>query len=545
MISLGKFIALPSDDLSLAEVLKSPIFGLTDTDLLTLTENSPDQKDVNQDLWTRLNTTSAPQFLEARGVLRRISDFAAGLAPYEFYARVLSTLMPRRDGELPQSVLRRLYSRLGVEAADPIEAFLGRALAHQRKGPPSLDRFLREMDGDGSVLKREADGGQNEVRVMTVHGSKGLEAPVVILPDTTQMPDGKGRDFEVHSLGEIGKDKDPFGGFVPKQSDVDRPAALEQLKSNAERKAYQEYLRLLYVGLTRAESRLVICGFQSGGPKAALKENCWYDWARRAFDSLGDDALDQPLYDGSEIVIKALGSRSRANNTCDRGQPSIQLPQWAQTHAPLPPAGAKRVTPSHLLVSSAAPAARSPLDVFISKPEAVNPFARGIIIHKLLEILPAIERARRGAVAARYLSAQPNITHEQAEQISREVFAVLDHPEFAVLFAPGTRAEVSLVGSASGLPDNIFMNAQIDRLAVTQTEVWIVDYKSNRPAPDQPSDIAPIYVAQMTAYRALAREIYPKKRVRCALLWTDVPRLMELPAKLMDDFDLRATLKQA
>ena len=529
LMSLGKFVVLPADDLSLAEVLKSPMFGLSDDDLIYLTTNRG-----RKTLWEQLNTISIPAHLmEARGTLRKILAFAPGLAPYEFYARTLSTLMGSETGLSPDSILKRLYSRLGIEAADPIDAFLNKALAHQRAGPPALDKFLRDMDGDGSEVKREPDARTQEVRVMTVHGAKGLESPVVILPDTTQKSDLK-----------AGFELDPVGGgaFAVRPPAKETPQALQALRDEAQAKESQEYLRRLYVALTRAESRLIICGFQNGKAGSKLKDGCWYDWASRAFKQLGDKARKHPLLDFDE-PMQVFGQSQTGAAAVKDAQDSAQLPDWALTPAPAAGAGRRYVTPSHSLAGPAktAPPMASPLET-INPAAGPNPFARGVAIHKLLEILPDVAPARRADVARKYLGAHQTLEPKMAERIFEEVFSVLDNPAFADIFAPGSRAEVSLAGGASGLPKDVYLNAQIDRLAVSEKTVWIIDYKSNRPPPREPGDVAPVYIAQMAAYRALAQDIYPKKEVRCALLWTDAPRLMELPAGLLDAFDLRAAV---
>ena len=169
-----------------------------------------------------------------------------------------------------------------------------------------------------------------------------------------------------------------------------------------------------------------------------------------------------------------------------------------------------------------------------SKASDVNVFRRGNLIHKLLEILPEIPMERRRDTAEKMLESYKDVAAKLRGQIIDEVFAVLEHPEFAPIFADGSRAEVSLAGSAKGLPDGLYLNAQIDRLCVTQDSVTIVDYKSNRPPPTQPEDVADLYLGQMAAYRELAREIYPGQVVNCALLWTDGPHLMPLPNALLD-----------
>ncbi len=543
LISLGRFIALPSDDLSLAEVLKSPIFGLDDKDLIALTAPQNGKK---QNLWERLNTAEGTQFYEARASLRKITSFAPGLAPYELYARILATLMPNQAGQsgqsggaggAPQSVLRRLYGRLGLEAADPIEAFLSRALTYQRSGAPSLDGFLSEMAGDGSELKRDAGGAGNQVRVMTVHGAKGLESPVVILPDTTQIPTDRAGGFNI--------DKLPNGdGYVARQKKGDISQCLSHIPQCAEAARGQEYLRQLYVALTRAESRLVICGFQSGGANAALKEGTWYHWASCAFDALG-----MPAADDCDDGLRAFGERALAARSSALKPDKIVVPDWAQFTAPAEPPNKRRITPSHLLGAGGLPAARSPLagltglgGLGTAKGSDAMRFGRGIMIHKLLEILPDLAPPRRRPIASDYLDAQPHMSAALKGDIIATVFGVLDAPQFSSLFGAGSRAEVSLAGTASGLPEGIYINAQIDRLAVSGNEVWIVDYKSNRPPPQTARQVSPAYIAQMAAYRALAREIYPKHAVRCALLWTDAPSLMELGDEVLDSFDLHTAI---
>ena len=162
-------------------------------------------------------------------------------------------------------------------------------------------------------------------------------------------------------------------------------------------------------------------------------------------------------------------------------------------------------------------------------------FRRGNLIHKLLEILPELAVARRRDTARKMLSGYKDLAPELRDQIIGEVFAVLEDEKFAHIFAAGTRAEVSLAGSAKGLPEGLYLNAQIDRLCVTADSVTIVDYKSNRPPPTDPAKVADLYLGQMAAYRELAREIYPGRTVNCALLWTDGPHLMTLPNALLDD----------
>ena len=505
LIALSRVCLLPSDDLSVAEVLKSPLFGFDDDALMTVAIDRPDT------IWESLKTLR-PE------VHQTLSDFVSlsrTLTPYDFYARVLDY----KDAS-GAAMRERFYKRLSLEARDALEAFLHQALEHQSRTAPNLQNFLHAFSQGDVEIKREQDSSLSEVRVMTVHGAKGLESPIVILPDTTNNPPL--RDVLLPGEG---------GGQVWGKGDV---PYVEALKDAAKTRIEQEQLRLLYVAMTRAESRLIVCGPHVGRANAKLKPGCWYDWVKRGMEALeavpynapcqrpSDQKLDQGLRYGS------FPHPCVANDTKPQAE-AFDLPDWVTTNA-APEGRRRRVTPSHLL-------SNPPVEMAVRSPgESSNPsvFRRGNLIHKLLEVLPEIPLERRRDTAQKILSGHKDLSPELREQVTKEVFAVLEHSDFSYIFAPGSRAEVSLAGSAKGLPDGMYLNAQIDRLCVTPETVTIVDYKSNRPPPTDPADVADLYLGQMAAYRELAREIYPGRAVNCALLWTDGPHLMTLPDALLD-----------
>lgn len=515
MISLTKFVLLPSDDLSLAEVLKGPFFGYSEDDLFEVAYGREGS------LWASLKSKQP----ETAKTLAAIITASQRFAPYEFFARVLD--MTDETGE---SFTRKLYQRLGLEAKDALEAFLARALAHQRQGAPSLQHFVQAFSQDDQELKRQMDEGKGQVRVMTVHGAKGLEAPVVFLPDTTQFSKRKADmiPLMVSDFDEAATPAKTFKGFILPQSKALTPQALTPFMEAAETAKKQEDLRLLYVALTRAESRLVICGFQSGNAKDGMDKTCWYRYALAAFEGL--ESWE------SETVFGSARTYGRAAKSVDGDyslskEAGLALPEWCYTSAPHEGPQRRQVTPSHLL----APPPQSDMPVRSPLTEqAETRFLRGNLIHKLLEVLPEFDVSRRAQIAEKMLSGYKALSEEQRAQITSEVFAVLDAPEFADIFAPHSRAEISLAGSAKGLPDHLYLNAQIDRISVTESKVFIVDYKSNRPPPVTQDGVADIYWGQMAAYRELARDIYPNHEVVCALLWTDGPRLMILDNDRLD-----------
>jgi len=502
LLSLARFTLLPSDDLSLAEVLKSPLFGFDDEALFAVAARRE-----GQNLWKALQVKRA----DISEDLDKIIGFASHYAPYEFFTRVLDM----RDGH-GVSLKRRLFARLGLEAKDAIEAFLARALIHQRQSSPSLQHFVQSFTGDEQELKRDMDGGTGEVRVMTVHGSKGLEAPVVFLPDTTQNPTTSDAVIKV----EEGFALSPGASIIP--------AKLTACKEAAKDKRLQENLRLFYVALTRAESRLIICGYKTGQKKGSVAKGSWYTHVQKAFEGLDVKDIATPFGDG---LSYGEGAQTWTAGSSNRSLGPVDLPKWIDVQAPIEGRLKRHVTPSHLLAPP--PSHDMPVRSPLSQ-ETETRFARGNLIHKLLEILPEFPSENRKVTAQKILAGYTGLTDGERRQISDEVFAVLDNPDFAEIFAPGSRAEISLAGSAKTLPKDIYLNAQIDRISVTDERVYIIDYKSNRPPPQTQDGVAAIYWGQMAAYRELAREIYPKHKIVSALLWTDDPSLMVLDDKRLD-----------
>lgn len=523
LMSIARFCCLPGDDLALAEVLKGPLFGISEEALFDLAYETGGRKTR---LWTTLQNNKTDWARDAIARLKEMVSLSRARAPYEFFEGVLSS--PAKNGD---SQLRLMYQRLSMEAADPIEAFLAKALAHQRNNAPSLQHFIQSFLSDTGDLKREFDGRHNEVRVMTVYGAKGLEAPVVILPDTSQKPDGKGvLDSSMLAL--------PENGFARPGPSGETPEVLRTIKEARAEKLTQEYMRLLYVALTRAETRLLICGYFSGrapkeGATQKAAEGCWHALAQAALMGMATREIDTP-FTTDEFAGYAFGAAPTGEvlDALVKGNTATTLPDWARLAIPPAPAkvGLRHVTPSTLLSGGAGlePPVRSPLS------QSPDRFLRGNLIHKLLELLPDVQPNEREAAMARFLSGHDELGADLRGDISATVIRVLNGPDFAEIFAPGSRAEISLAGRAAGLPKNIRLNAQIDRLAVTETKVFVIDYKSNRPPPQRPEDVSELYLGQMAAYREMARTAFTDLEVVCALLWTERAEMMVLPNGLLD-----------
>jgi ATP-dependent helicase/nuclease subunit A len=526
LVALGRFLLLPQDDLTLATVLKGPLVGLDEEALFSLAWRR------DGDLWSALRARVGRE--PADSPIRRAHDYLAGLLdrvdferPYELYAALLNA-----GGR------RRILARLGVDAADPLDEFLALAQAYERTNTPSLQGFLHWLEAGEAEIKRDLEAGGGAVRVMTVHGAKGLEAPVVILADTLQKPRSTATLFWPDAATDAADADDAPDGdvplWVPRAGLADDVAVAA--RDGAARAQDEEYRRLLYVAMTRAEDRLYVCGWQT---KNAPPDDCWYNLIRNALEPVGQAVEDPFLAADPEDIDPSVLRLDNAQQE-DAPAPSEAiartpepLPGWAGTPPPPEPYPPRPLAPSQ--PDDAEPPLRSPVG---AAPDDALRFRRGTIIHRLLQALPDLPEAARADAAARYL-ARPALDLDPAQQrqIADEVLAVMTDPAFAALFGPDSLAEVPLTGlvaDSDGRPQ--IVSGQLDRLVVADGTVTVVDYKTNRPPPRSADAVPDIYRRQMAAYRALLTAIYPGLAVRCCLLWTDGPDLMALDDAMLDGF---------
>ena len=516
LIALAAFALLPEDDLNLAAVLKGPLIGFTEEQLFEACHGRE-----GKPLWYALRDRADPDGASGRAVelLRDILRRADATPPFEFFAHVLGQLEGRA----------RIVARLGQQANDPVDEMLALALDYERANPQSLQGFLHWFGQGEAEIKRDMDQGlRDEVRVLTVHGAKGLEAPIVFLADTMQTP----RADRGLLWGETGSGAG--GGeeimlWPPRAAD--RPALARAFADDAARLQDEEYRRLLYVAMTRAEDRLYVCGY---GTRRSPPENCWHRLIASGLEGpaepfgfeCGEGAADGWGWSGEgfRLANPQDGPQDRRGAAAPAPAPGEALPDWARADAPPEPAPPRPLAPSR--PDGREPAVRSP-----TGGDRGAAFRRGILIHRLLQLLPDLEPdARRGA-ARRFLERPAHdLDEERVAEFLEETFRVLDDPDYASVFGPGSRAEIPVVGVVG----DAAISGRIDRLVVEPDRVRILDFKTNRPPPGRPEDVPAGYVRQMAAYRALISEIYPGREVECSLLWTDGPRLMALDAAALD-----------
>ena len=524
LVALADVMLMRDDDLSLAVVLKSPLFGLDDDDLYTLAH------DRSGSLWAELKEKAAshPRFAEARERLSYWLSRTDLQPPFEFFSDILE-----QDG---QRMRKRMLTRLGPEAAEAIDEFLDLALAYDREAAPSLQGFVDWLRATDAEVKRDMEQERDEVRIMTVHGAKGLEAPIVFLPDTTTMPRTQGpRIYEFPregtAPGTVAHFLWPTPGGGP---DLELFTAAKDDTKQAER---EEHHRLLYVGMTRAQDRLYACGWQG---VRGRENGCWYNLVREALvgrmsETTGHDGRPVRRMDTPQVAP----ARTKAES--DAAAAPEKLPAWATMPA-RPEKPRDVLTPSGLVPYAAgAPGGTGEQPPLGPIALAENRrFSRGRLVHTLLQYLPEIAPEERRRAAETFVALRgSDLPAAVREEIVRESLAIVEDVRFAPLFAPGSLGEVPVVARLGDGSDARELSGQIDRLAILDDALLILDYKTNRPPPTKTEEIAEAYITQLAAYRLALRAMFPDRALRAAIVWTDGPKLMEIPSTLLDDAERR------
>ncbi len=519
LLALGAFCLLPEDDLTLATVLKGPLFNFSEDELFDLCWNRQQAR-----VWHELQRRAEerPLWQAANKELHEWLKRADLVTPFALYAELLGAGGGRQ----------RLVARLGPQANEPIDEFIAATLSYERENAPSLQGFLSWFPRHAGEVKRDLDQGRNEVRVLTVHGAKGLEAPIVILPDTCDLPQEQGGSGllwgeapmpDIRAAGTAAARAVPQL-YWPMRKDNDT-AVTAGLRGKRQAEQMEEYRRLLYVALTRARDRLYVCGYlglrnaEKGPPQGS-----WYDLVAAGFDHLAP----------TQSIALPWGDEARRfeTNSDSRGEaepPSVSTkthatPDWLRQPAPPEPIPPRPLSPSQ-------PSRPDPAPLSPTTARNQDGLKRGRLIHRMLQTLPDLPEAERVSAAARFL-AHPGHALDPASQsvLLKEVTALLDDPQFAAIFRPEARTEAPLAGRIG----TRMVVGQVDRLLVTDEAVLVVDYKTNRPPPSRVSDVDPAYLDQMALYRGLLAQVFPSHRIEAALVWTHAARLMPLPNDLLD-----------
>ena len=512
LMALARSALLPDDDLTLATVLKGPFIGLTEDQLFTLAHDRG-----NQSLFQRLaaladkDDTFKPAHTRYQTLIRDAERLDC--APY--FASILEEHRGRAA----------LLAQLGEDAADPINAFLERADQFDRQERGSLLGFLKHMEKAGSELKRDLEGAGNAVRIMTAHASKGLQAPIVYLADTTSLPDTS-RDKRLIAWPQ------PAGGppLLLWSSDIKGLEFLDTLKKRRDSQAIEEYNRLLYVALTRAEDHLFITGVEG---YRTPSDKCWYAAINRAFDRL--DGVENLSGDRRHYHIPQSDPVSAATGDDDAAPPALP-PEWLALKPGPDPEPQRPLRPSQMRPAPA----KATLTSLFSEAEkrdkgGPDPMALGVIMHQAFEWLAGVPGESRRDQAVRFF--ETRLGTDSVDARTNQVMAVFDHPDLADLMGGKGRSEVGLSGRIDLKDGPTNVTGRIDRLLVTDREIVFADFKTGERVAKTASDVPPETLYQMALYGKVLRKIYPDRPLRAVLIYTENATVVDLT-----DGDLKAAL---
>lgn len=495
LLSAMTFAVQPLDDLNLAGLLVSPLFGWSQEQLYDLAH-----RDGRKPLWVELGhrQNESELFRHARAALGDLLQEADFEGPHAFLEGILSGPLQGR---------RRLLGRLGRDKRDPIGELLAAALTFEAQESGGLQRFLHWFASSDTEVKRDPEARFNAVRVMTVHGAKGLEAPVVFLADATADPAKLGPSSPPLMLeGEGGR----IPLLRPRKNELCAP--FDEQVEDEKKRALEEHHRLGYVAFTRAAERLVVGGLRPS--RGEVPPSSWHDQMRLALVDMGADVLA----DGTLRMVGAGEEREQPERR-RTVLPRPVLPAWATTPAPLEARPPRPLAPSQLgpdLEASPPPT-----------PALRAAAERGRLLHALFERLPATPPAERRVAALRWLSAGAGVGDlDQRVALVDAALSIIENPAHAELFSPAALAEAPI---AATLADGTVVAGTVDRLLVTPDLVRVVDFKTGRSVPSGPADVPPSHRRQMSAYGEALSVIFPGRRIELALLYTEGPRLVLLP----------------
>jgi ATP-dependent helicase/nuclease subunit A len=501
LLAAARFAAQPLDDLNLASLLVSPLLGWSQDELYNAAFGRAGA------LWPHLRTNQSAERLAPLQAILNMADYAP---PHLFFETILSGPL---DGR------RKLLERLGAEARDPIEELLSSALEFEGSAAASLQAFLDWFARGEVEIVRDPSAQADAVRVMTVHGAKGLQSPILILADACADPARAGNPGLRLATLPLGEGEPGIPVFRPRKEDLAEPLRSQvELQDRLDR---EEHWRLLYVALTRAEERLYVGGALGSRDRGGPAEASWYAAVQEALTGLGADGQDSSIWDrairfgtheGPPRAVRAPARRETA------------LPAWLHEPAPAEERPPRPLAPSSLGEDDVADPPPGPAQRAAAE--------RGKWLHALFERLPAVPAAQRRTLALGWLERSAGVEDGALrERLADDACAVIADPRFAALFAPDALAEAPIAAVVAG---GTVVSGTVDRLRVFADRVLVADFKTGRNAPAAVEAIPPAHLRQMAAYRAALRVIFPDRPVEAALLYTASPLLHPLPDALLD-----------
>ncbi len=473
LIALAEFLLLQANDLALANALRSPLFNFTEDDLFNI---AYDHKEHS--LWERIQDYSVVIYSE----LNYLINLSRTESPLALFTHIL------RTGK------KKFAARLGLECFEVLDEFMNLVLQFEN---PSLQAFVQWIKENNPEIKNDMQSERNAVRIMTIHKSKGLQAPIVFLVDTNTVP----RNSESIIFD---------GTEVPFWCGKNNNAYCDQVKREKKLEDYNEYLRLLYVALTRAEDELYILS------KEPVQKGSWYDLITQYGEPYEKKQRGlQPIFKEKVEVLCVNANYPYIYKKRDYFDiPVISLPPNLSMSFQRPLSSFQH--PS--LSSQRPPLSSQCLTLGSSKKEGksasatwmTDGYTRGLIIHSILQYMPKIEKERRKNWVRKYLD---NInTSEDKDEIYSKILAF--NEKYGYLFDLEGKSEITLSGTIDGKS----VLVRLDRLCITQDKAIIIDYKSHR---NVSVSLLNEIKKQMLIYKTLVQEIYPNKQVECVVIWVE------------------------
>ena len=499
LIAAGRFALLPADDLNLAALLRSPLCNVSEDALFALAHGR-----VTQKLCQVMSAQRAdPRWADAWTFLDKLWSMADHTQPFEFYSTILG----------PMGGWQTMMARLGFDAADPIEEFMNASLEFGHTNTPSMEGFLHSIEQSETEIKRDQDRSEKAVRVLTVHGSKGLEAPIVILPDTCGTPAHGKFDSELLQSGDT-----PLWKLQPKRDENVRRSARE----NDKRERMREYRRLLYVALTRARDQLIVCGHEGSG--RAPDPDRWYAVVEDAMQRVGAAQVTDRSGEKFWRYGDAPGCEMNTPAHAEAAVLGATRPSWVlepaveeKPHGQLLATGR---APRRVRVPSSAGSDSMPLD-------------RGTAIHRILFELTKVGHSRWGDIAQGI--AREMLEPHLVQAVAREAVEVRN--QFKPLFEGNSQGEFPIRGAIDWCGKTHKFDWRLDRVVVSDDTVLVVEFKTDRVVPKADSGIRPEYLRQLALYRRALTHLFPGKTVSCGILWTIEPRLSVIPTNYLDEVE--------
>ena len=515
IVNLLHFLLLPEDDLSLAALMRSPLLNFSEDELFELAHNRNEKT-----LWMRLREAQnkSTKFEQSFSFLSRLLAKTDYITPHALIANILEVEGGRK----------KLAARLGEEVGEPLDELLSQALAYETLHPATLQGFLQWLVSETVQVKRDMEQGRNEVRIMTVHASKGLQAPVVFLPDTTGVVRVKERFFWHDDANGA-----PLflWGIHPKNG---LDSLHMRLLESEKKRQRDEYHRLLYVALTRAEDELYICGVADSSKKQDSENNDtqshWYDMATSGMKQLETTQEERlfPKEDAAVTILNyscGLAPQAVAGEQKEKTVHKHPLPEYLKAPPQAEPAIPKPLSPSRLEDNTLF----SPIGN--SQHGALQ---RGVHIHRLLELLVSMPPSQYKGFISRYCERHSTIFPDTIA-LTDEIMAVIEDPDIAGLFTAQALTEVPVSGVLQRNGKVHVVAGQIDRLCVTGDVIYIIDYKTGGDVPADISQVPAAYIRQMALYAEIIKQIYPERKLLPMLLYTAGPRLISLPQARLED----------